>query len=322
MMCKSNSMMIAAVTFFTCVIQPMSLCAAKYSTRILGYPTMVYRGDMIHIEDDYGFVDKTLNITNQMDLFQLYKYVNSNDSGTSMDERAYYNDSDMGIVGKQIWSMTAQSQSSIVSLINSQDPVSAGLSIYQAINLHEHFPKLLPNNSQHALESWDLWTCPSNFSSARDSVLPLFADVRVSQNCTSAATYESFLSWAGTIGQSYDSIMNSATTWVSYRLGADRLFKQEPKVELANISLSSDGAENVTMALEVVVRDGEDVAAVASEKVAAMFEATSDLRDWEGPAKLEPNAEPVTVGKTSLVTVKVTPGDGSSQRAFLRLKND
>lgn len=298
------------------------LYAAKYSTRIPGYPTMVFRGDMIHIVDDYGYVDRTLNIANQMDIFQLYKYVNSGDSGVTMEELAYYNESDMGIVGRQIWAMTARAQSTVVSVINSQEFFTFGISIWQALDLNKELPNmaLLSNNPQHALESWELWTRPDDFATARDAVLPLFADARVLQNCTSAQIYANFLSWVETLGQSYDSIMNSAHTWSSYRLGAARLFKQEPRIEMSNLKMASGLRASGTMTIDVIVYDGEDVSEVSSECVAGLFEATSDLRDWDGAAKLSPNAEPVTGGRASTVKVKVIPGDGSAPKAFLRLK--
>ena len=300
----------------------LPLYAAKYSTLIPGYPTIVVRGDMIHIADWYGNVDTTLNITNQMDIYQLYRYMNSSESGLSLEELACYNESDMGIVGRQIWSMNARYQSTVVGLINSQELFTFGISLWQAIDLHEELPtlNLLPNSQQCARESWDLWTRPNDFATARVSALPLFADVRVPQNCVSAEVYEGFLSWAETIGQSYDSIMRSEHTWDSFVLGADRLFAHEPKIELANLDMLSGGIDIGAIIMSVVVRDGEDVAAVSSEKVAAMFEATSDLRDWNGVAKLSPNAEPVTTGTTSTVRIKVRPGDGTAPCAFLRLK--
>ena len=56
-----------------------------------------------------------------------------------------------------------------------------------------------------------------------------------------------------------------------------------------------------------------------AEKVAAMFESTSDLGDWDGAAKLTPAVEELgTVD--GVMRFKVTPGDGSSPRAFLRIR--
>ena len=57
----------------------------------------------------------------------------------------------------------------------------------------------------------------------------------------------------------------------------------------------------------------------AAEKVKAMFEATSDLGDWDGAAKLTP-AVSVETGDGATMRFKVTPGDGTATRAFLRIR--
>jgi hypothetical protein len=57
---------------------------------------------------------------------------------------------------------------------------------------------------------------------------------------------------------------------------------------------------------------------VDSEKVATMFEATSDLGDWSGAA-LVPHVQ--SLGKSgNAMRFTVKPGDGSSPRAFLRIR--
>ena len=69
----------------------------------------------------------------------------------------------------------------------------------------------------------------------------------------------------------------------------------------------------------MTVKDGEDAVAVASEKVAAMFEATSALGDWDGEAKLTPTVEALP-GDGATLRFKVKPGDGTSASAFLRIR--
>jgi len=69
----------------------------------------------------------------------------------------------------------------------------------------------------------------------------------------------------------------------------------------------------------VTVKDGEDAVKCATEKVKEMFEATSDLGDWDGTAKLEP-AVTVVDGDGATMRFKVTPGDGTAAKAFLRVK--
>lgn len=73
--------------------------------------------------------------------------------------------------------------------------------------------------------------------------------------------------------------------------------------------------------LSVFVMDGEnpEPVKVAVEKVKAMFEATSDLGDWSGEAKLTPTVE-VLEGEGNTMRFKVKPGDGKSPNAFLRIR--
>ena len=49
-----------------------------------------------------------------------------------------------------------------------------------------------------------------------------------------------------------------------------------------------------------------------------MFEATSDLGDWNGAA-LTPVVS-VEDGEGATMRFKVTPGDGTATRAFLRIR--
>ena len=74
------------------------------------------------------------------------------------------------------------------------------------------------------------------------------------------------------------------------------------------------------MEITVMVKDGETPKAVASEKVAEMFEATSDLMDWTGDARLNPTVTDNTKGVSSPVRFTVQPGNGMSGKAFRRLR--
>ena len=109
--------------------------------------------------------------------------------------------------------------------------------------------------------------------------------------------------------------------------GADALFENEPEIRIASLALANaQGTGNgeqgtaVAMTVTVEVKDGEDVVKVAEEKVAAMFEATSDLRDWTGAAKLTPTVSGATRNADNTMTFTVTPGDGTAKSAFLRVK--
>ena len=72
--------------------------------------------------------------------------------------------------------------------------------------------------------------------------------------------------------------------------------------------------------MTVAVKDGEDIALVAADKVARMFEATSDLGDWDGAAKLVPSVSGATRNPDGTMTFTVRPGDGTAKSAFLRIR--
>ena len=118
---------------------------------------------------------------------------------------------------------------------------------------------------------------------------------------------------------------------VSWRLGAEKQFVNEPTITIAEMSVAgNDGSagnedvdppDGVAFTLTVTVTDGENPAAVASEKVMAMFEATSDLGDWDGPHILVPSVTEITGGSGSTLRFRVTPDStGNSDRAFMRVK--
>ena len=120
--------------------------------------------------------------------------------------------------------------------------------------------------------------------------------------------------------------MNSHFDAAAYLLGAERLFENKPKVQFGEVVLRDDDVahqDGISVSLSVTVRDGEEAVACAAEKVAAMFEATSDLGDWDGAAKMSPTVmveEPVAGDSAETMRVKVTPGDGTSPQAFLRIR--
>ena len=114
-------------------------------------------------------------------------------------------------------------------------------------------------------------------------------------------------------------------------LGAERLFENAPMVEFGEVVVGEKGTQGTggtegtgtAISVAVTVRDGEEAVACAAEKVAAMFEATSDLGDWNGAAKLSPSVtaeEPVAGDSAETMRFTVTPGDGSSPQAFLRIR--
>lgn len=69
--------------------------------------------------------------------------------------------------------------------------------------------------------------------------------------------------------------------------------------------------------VSVTVKDGEKIAAVDAEKVAALFECTGDLTDWAGAA-LKVSVEPQE-GEGEAMRFWVTPEEEGTSRAFLRI---
>ena len=143
----------------------------------------------------------------------------------------------------------------------------------------------------------------------------------------SAEEYTAFKTWAGSVkGTTGNAQAGEAAVVVSphaaaaYLLGAERLFANAPTVEIGEVSVGDGESVGTTaMSIAVTVKDGESVVAVNAAKVKAMFEATGDLGDWNGAAKLTPEVT-VEEGDGATMRFKVTPGDGTAPRAFLRIR--
>ena len=104
-------------------------------------------------------------------------------------------------------------------------------------------------------------------------------------------------------------------------LGAERLFENEPTVEIGELAIAEgEGAGTTAMTVAVTVKDGESAVAVNAEKVAAMFEATGNLSDWTGAAKLMPTVTLSGTDASGKMTFVVTSGDGTAVKAFLRIR--
>ena len=113
----------------------------------------------------------------------------------------------------------------------------------------------------------------------------------------------------------------------AYLLGAERLFDEVPVIDIGDVGVESTsssaiggGEESIaSVTVSVTVRDGDDVVSCSAERVKDMFEATSDLADWNGGAKLTPEVT-VLGNDGGIMRFKVVPGDGSATKAFLRVK--
>ena len=128
--------------------------------------------------------------------------------------------------------------------------------------------------------------------------------------------FNDFALWSQSVVGGKDAIVASEYAAVSYLLRAEKAFTEEPTIEISEMAeAGSDGL----LALTVSVKDGDDVVAVSSEKVAEMFEATDDLKNWIG-GSLKPIVVDVTKGKSGLMYFNVGLGEDRPQSAFIRLK--
>ena len=128
--------------------------------------------------------------------------------------------------------------------------------------------------------------------------------------------YSNFKTWAEGVAGGVAAVTESKYAAVSYLLGAEGLFEHAPAVKFETADIE---AASCAMTVSITVKDGEDIRAVAKEKVEAMFEATSNLGDW--------NANKLTldidghVKEDSSMEFTVTPvGDPPS--AFLRIRKE
>ena len=156
-----------------------------------------------------------------------------------------------------------------------------------------------------------------------------FADAAVKEVIGgSAEEYNAFKTWVdGVKGATGDSlagesaVVANAHAAAAYLLGAERLFENEPTVEIGELSIGEDESAGTTaMTVAVTVKDGEEAVKCVAEKVKEMFEATGDLGDWTGAAKLTPTVTPSSTDSSGKMTFVVTPGDGTAAKAFLRIR--
>ena len=131
-----------------------------------------------------------------------------------------------------------------------------------------------------------------------------------------AAAYQEFRAWAESLGGI--AVANSNYAGDSYAFGVTELFSNVPEVLFTDIAVSAN--EPGTMDVAVTVKDGEASKPVSSEKVAEMFEATTNAADWTETARVEPHVTDRTKAVATPVAFMVKPGDGTSDKAFLRIK--
>jgi len=144
-------------------------------------------------------------------------------------------------------------------------------------------------------------------------VLADSSDRRLKAKVTTADVYGGFREWAlGVKGPdggtaSANAVLAAEHAWVSYLLGAEALFANEPAILLTSFEAggaSASGAAREAAGDGAVVRvrvtDGGECVPVDAEKVGRLIAVTGDLDDWSGEGRV-----PATVASAG------TDGDGT-----------
>ena len=143
-----------------------------------------------------------------------------------------------------------------------------------------------------------------------------------------AAKYNAFKEWAQTVKNAAgelageEAVVASEHAAVSWLLGAERLFKNEPAIMLTKVN-SANGGENTgaTLQITVEVKDGEVVVPVTADKVAEMVEATSNLSDWTGaPTLALAVSDAILHGDGTLTFTVVSGAPEGGGGTFLRIR--
>jgi hypothetical protein len=147
-------------------------------------------------------------------------------------------------------------------------------------------------------------------------------DGRLEERIASVAEYEAFRAWVSGKELDAEAVMGSAHAWISYAMGTEGLFENEPEIVLDGMSTvrpEAKGEENsVALKVAVTVRDGGIAVMVDAAKVTALFEATSDLRDWDGKTRIPVTAIPLEREGPSM-KFRVQPDSETTQNTFLRI---
>ena len=133
------------------------------------------------------------------------------------------------------------------------------------------------------------------------------------------AAYRAFQAWAAGIGDL--GVAKSTHAGDSFAFGVESLFENDPEVKITSASVGSNESGEAEMTVAVTVKDGTQDKPVSSANVAEMFEASTEVADWETPEKqLEPHVTDRTEDVATPVEFTVVPGDGKAPKAFLRIR--
>ena len=147
-------------------------------------------------------------------------------------------------------------------------------------------------------------------------------EVRLRANLTTVVEYGAFRTWADQNSLDHQEVKDSVHAWAAFALGANRLFSHEPRITISDLSIKEGNTGTPTMrtvSVKVVVQDGDEAVGVDADKVVAMLEATTDLTDWVGSAKVVPVVSEVTQDEHGVTSCVIT-SNGSPSAFFLRVK--
>lgn len=135
-----------------------------------------------------------------------------------------------------------------------------------------------------------------------------------------AEKYAKFRTWANAVEGGASAAVTSRWAAVSYLLGANKLFGNEPLLEIRECALvdATDGdGRDFVVAMQFF--DGEEAREVSAESVADLFEVTDDVRDWEEHGGKPLSVTPKSSGMRSRHSFRIAPSDANAPRAFLRV---
>ena len=132
---------------------------------------------------------------------------------------------------------------------------------------------------------------------------------------SSPDVYRAFKAWAEGLGDI--AVAASVHAGDSFAFGVEELLENAPEVRFTDVSVNTNASGTLDVA--VTVKDGGAPKRVSSANVAQMFEATTNVTDWtEG--RIEATVTDRTKDLATPVEFTVTPGDGTSEKAFLRIR--
>ena len=132
---------------------------------------------------------------------------------------------------------------------------------------------------------------------------------------SSPDAYRAFKAWAESLGDI--AVAASSHAGDSFAFGVEELFENAPEVRFTDVSVNQDASGTLDVA--VMVKDGDSPKPVSSTNVAQMFVATTNVADWtEG--RVETTVTDRTKDLATPVEFTVKSGDGTSEKAFLRIR--